>query len=212
MTAPVITLVKSMALLGQSAPNLGSGSKPSHRCHLQRRKHSWAHWFPNTRAWQSCHQFMGEWEKKARKELRVGVQLLVPQWGPNDTSYLWSMFSDQWSSLELLLYSEMMTSHFGVLKYSFFSFFEKTAITYNGWFVLFEILLFHEQTWHQIQFCFCFSSLPFLSSFLQRQVSLDLILGLTTMSSQHALLACWELNETIARRVFRKQKIISRQI
>ena len=72
------------------------------------------------------------------------------------------MFSDQGSSLELLLYSEMMTSHFGVLKYSFFSFFEKTAITYNGWFVLFEILLFHEQTWHQIQFCFCFSSLPFL--------------------------------------------------
>lgn len=34
---------------------LSSHSLPCNRCHLERRKHGWTHWFPNPRLWQSRH-------------------------------------------------------------------------------------------------------------------------------------------------------------
>lgn len=114
MAAIVVTLGEVSGPLVLSDLLLRSYSLPGNRCYLERRKHGWTHWFPNTRPWQSCHWSMAKWENKDLEALGVGMQLPAAKWGPNHSSYSWSVFSNHQPLPESVLYPEMITSrHFG---------------------------------------------------------------------------------------------------
>lgn len=87
---------------------LSSHSLPGNRCHLERRKHGWTHWFPNPRLWQSRH-----WSRPTEKiRILKCWGLVCSCWllsGAPATPVIPGLCSVTQSFLDSVLYSEMMT-------------------------------------------------------------------------------------------------------
>lgn len=87
---------------------LSSHSLPGNRCHLERRKHGWTHWFPNPKLWQSRH-----WSRPNEKVRTLKCWGLVCScWllsGAQATPFIPGLCSVTQSFLKSVLYSEMMT-------------------------------------------------------------------------------------------------------